>query len=107
MARRRLTYTLALQLTYPGTKISTLEELFIFANCADPKHKIQWNIESKINASHPNSTHSVETFVTKQYAEFAKSSYPFSQIIVSATQIALMLLPGPYWRSTRALTGGH
>lgn len=39
--------------THPGTKISTLEELFIFANCADPEHKIQWNIESKINASHP------------------------------------------------------
>jgi len=71
----------SLQLTYPGMKISTLEELFIFANCADPRHEIRWNIESKINASHPNSTHGVDTFVTKQYAEFAKSSYPFSQII--------------------------
>ncbi|KAF8736792.1 hypothetical protein AX14_013892 [Amanita brunnescens Koide BX004] len=71
----------SLQLAYPGTRISTLKELFTFAECADPDHRIHWNIESKINASHPNNTHDVDMFVTKQYAEFAKSSYPFSQII--------------------------
>ena len=81
----------ALQLTYPGTRISTLEELFAFANCADPEHKIHWNIESKINASRPHNTHGVAMFVTKQCSEFAKSLYPFSQIIVSAIQIVAVL----------------
>jgi hypothetical protein len=95
----------ALQLTSPGTRISTVEELFTFANCADPEHKIHWNIESKINASHPHNTHGVDMFVTKQYAEFAKSSYPFSQIIVSAIQI-VVVLPTSYPCSTKALTGG-
>ncbi|KAK2462022.1 hypothetical protein APHAL10511_006485 [Amanita phalloides] len=70
-----------LQLTYPGTRISTLKELFDFAKCADPEHKVQWNIESKINASHPDRTHDVDMFVTKQYEAFVESSYPLSQII--------------------------
>ncbi|KAF8624859.1 hypothetical protein AX15_005738 [Amanita polypyramis BW_CC] len=78
---RRLDIQFALQLTYPGTRISTLKELFAFANCVDPKRKIRWNIESKINSSHPASTHDIDTFVTKQYAEFARSSYTPSQII--------------------------
>ncbi|KAH8086641.1 PLC-like phosphodiesterase [Cristinia sonorae] len=62
-------------LTYPGTKISTLEEVFDFVSCADPSHQILWNIESKINAQYPNQTRSVEDFVTKQYAAFAASPY--------------------------------
>ncbi|KIL70972.1 hypothetical protein M378DRAFT_95816, partial [Amanita muscaria Koide BX008] len=70
-----------LQLTYPRTKISTLKEVFAFARCADPERKIQWNIESKINASHPAVTHGVDVFVAKQHAEFISSSYPLSQII--------------------------
>ncbi|KAF8971435.1 PLC-like phosphodiesterase [Flammula alnicola] len=69
-----------LQLTYPGTKISTLSELFKFAQCADPKHEISWNIESKINPVDPTSTRGVDDFVTLQHNEFVKSSYRLSQI---------------------------
>ncbi|PPQ92707.1 hypothetical protein CVT25_014014 [Psilocybe cyanescens] len=69
-----------LQLTYPGTKISTLGELFKFAQCVDPDRKIQWNIESKINPEQTNSTRGVDDFVKLQHAEFVKSSYKLSQI---------------------------
>ena len=62
--------------------MSTLKEHFDFARCADPGHGIQWNIESKINASQPSRTHSVDVFVTEQHAEFLASSYPLSQIMV-------------------------
>ncbi len=69
------TLYIALQLTYPGTRISTLEEVFAFAECADPSLDIQWNIESKINAQFPNQTRGVQDFVQKQHAIFAASSY--------------------------------
>jgi len=69
-----------LQLTYPGTKISTLDELFKFAHCADPERVIQWNIESKINAANPNSTRGVQDFVTLQHQAFLHSGYKLSQI---------------------------
>ncbi|CCM00346.1 uncharacterized protein FIBRA_02376 [Fibroporia radiculosa] len=68
-----------LQLTYPGIRISTLQELFDFVGCADPAHHIQWNIESKIDARHPNRTMDVDTFVSKQSAVFSASPY-FSSI---------------------------
>ncbi|KAF7320045.1 PLC-like phosphodiesterase [Mycena kentingensis (nom. inval.)] len=64
-----------LQLTYPGTKISTLEEVFAFVECADSDRLIKWNIESKIDAVHPERTASVDAFVQKQYAIFVKSGY--------------------------------
>ncbi|KJA26111.1 hypothetical protein HYPSUDRAFT_181664 [Hypholoma sublateritium FD-334 SS-4] len=73
-------YAYPLQLTYPGTKISTLSELFQFAKCADPKRTINWNIESKINPVVVNATRSVEDFVTLQNKEFVKSGYKLSQI---------------------------
>lgn len=76
--------SLALQLTYPRTKISTLAELFKFAQCVDPERRIQWNIESKINPEQTNSTRGVDDFVKLQLAEFAKSSYKLSQITVSS-----------------------
>lgn len=64
-----------LQLTYPGTKISTLKEFFDFVSCADPDHKIHMNIESKINADRPNQTATVEDFVTRQHRLFVQSPY--------------------------------
>jgi glycerophosphoryl diester phosphodiesterase len=64
-----------MQLTYPGTRISTLKEVFDFAECADPSHQILWNIESKINALSPNHTLSVRDFVDKQHDLFAASPY--------------------------------
>ncbi|KAJ7225883.1 PLC-like phosphodiesterase [Mycena pura] len=64
-----------LQLTYPGTRISTLQEVFDFVECADPGHSMRWNIESKINALHPNQTASVDTFVKSQHAIFHASPY--------------------------------
>jgi len=63
------------QLTYPGARISTLQELFDFVECADPKHQMLWNIESKVDAVHPNKTTSVEEFVDRQYEVFAGSAY--------------------------------
>ncbi|KAJ7169494.1 PLC-like phosphodiesterase [Mycena filopes] len=63
------------QLIYPGTRISTLQEVFDFVECADPDHLMLWNIESKIDAAHPDRTASVDTFVTTQHAVFAASPY--------------------------------
>ncbi|KDQ13712.1 hypothetical protein BOTBODRAFT_175417 [Botryobasidium botryosum FD-172 SS1] len=64
-----------LQLSYPGTRISTLNELFSFLDCADPNHAIELNIESKINPVQINQTRSVDTFVTSQQKLFSKSAY--------------------------------
>jgi hypothetical protein len=64
-----------MQLTYPGTRISTMAEVFDFVKCADPGRNIRWNIESKINATHPESTVGVDEFVERQFGEFSKSGY--------------------------------
>ncbi|KAI0374531.1 PLC-like phosphodiesterase [Pilatotrama ljubarskyi] len=64
-----------MQLTYPGTRISTLQELFDFVECADPHHEVLWNIESKVDARHPNRTFGVTDFVEKQYEVFKRSPY--------------------------------
>ncbi|KAF9481720.1 PLC-like phosphodiesterase [Pholiota conissans] len=69
-----------LQVTHAGTKISTLPELFQFAQCADPDRVIRWNIESKINPVHPNYTRGVDDFVSLQHSVFVKSGYSLSQI---------------------------
>ncbi|TFK30395.1 PLC-like phosphodiesterase [Coprinopsis marcescibilis] len=68
-----------LQLNYPGTKISTLREVFQFAACADPFRQIQWNVESKINPVYGN-TRTPEDFVNAQLTEFLRSGYKLSQI---------------------------
>ncbi|KAI0935902.1 hypothetical protein AcV5_004191 [Taiwanofungus camphoratus] len=67
-----------MQLTYPGTRISTLQEVFDFVECADPAHQILWNIESKINPQYPNRTLGVQDFVQKQHAIFSASPYTSS-----------------------------
>ncbi|KAI0666304.1 PLC-like phosphodiesterase [Trametes maxima] len=64
-----------MQLTYPGTRISTMQEVFAFAECADPQHEVLWNIESKVNPQFPNRTHGVADFVAKQHAVFKNSPY--------------------------------
>ncbi|KAI0735526.1 PLC-like phosphodiesterase [Earliella scabrosa] len=71
-------YGYPLQLTYPGTRLSTLQELFDFAACADPARQVLWNIESKIDAQFPNSTLGVQDFVQKQHALFVRSGYKSS-----------------------------
>jgi hypothetical protein len=71
-----------MQLTYPGTKISTLGEVFDFVRCVDKKRAVKFNIESKVNPVIPGSTRSPEDFVAAQYAAFVKSGYPLSQITV-------------------------
>lgn len=70
-----------MQLAYPGTKISTLKELFDFMACADPERQVRFNIESKIDAIIPNATHSVDDFVKLQHAVFVESGYDFKSII--------------------------
>ncbi|KAI0080053.1 PLC-like phosphodiesterase [Panus rudis PR-1116 ss-1] len=72
-SKRQLNYPM--QLTYPGTRISTMEEVFNFVSCADPSHQILWNIESKINPQFPNQTLGVEDFVQRQHEVFAASPY--------------------------------
>jgi len=64
-----------MQITYPGTCISTLKEVFDFVECADPSHQILWNIESKIDPEYPNRTLGVADFVDNQHALFAASPY--------------------------------
>ncbi|KAL1726315.1 PLC-like phosphodiesterase [Schizophyllum commune] len=65
------------QRTYPGTKLSTLSELFDFVSCVDPEHTVSFNIESKVNHTLVTeyNTKGVNAFVTAQYAEFEKSGY--------------------------------
>lgn len=63
------------QLTYPGTRIPSLEELFEFLDCADPEHKILLNIESKVNPAVSGRTRHYQTFVEKQHDVFSKSAY--------------------------------
>lgn len=70
------------QLTYPGVRISSQKEVFDFVACADPHHKVMWNIESKIDAEFPNLTLTVKDFVEKQHAVFEASPYR-NQITVS------------------------
>ncbi|CAE6538547.1 unnamed protein product [Rhizoctonia solani] len=64
-----------LQVLYPGTKISTLPELFNFLDCADPGHEVELNIESKVDAQFPNLTRSPEDFANAQYKLFKSSKY--------------------------------
>ncbi|KAJ8091681.1 hypothetical protein PM082_020916 [Marasmius tenuissimus] len=64
-----------LQVTYPGTKISTLEELFDFVECVDPEHTVEFNIESKVNPEQTNQTRAPEDFVQLQHELFAQSAY--------------------------------
>ncbi|TIA82458.1 hypothetical protein E3P92_01508 [Wallemia ichthyophaga] len=52
-----------IQETYPGTKLSTLDELFEFVACFDKSGDIQFNVETKINAARTNSTRDPLTFV--------------------------------------------
>ncbi|KAH7883802.1 PLC-like phosphodiesterase [Phlebopus sp. FC_14] len=63
------------QLLYPRSRIPTLQEVFDFVECADPSHRMLWNIESKINARHPSRTAGVHDFVQKQHAIFTSSPY--------------------------------
>ena len=82
----------ALQLTYPGMRISTLKEVFDFAECADPLYQILWNIESKINPRYPNRTLGVADFVNKQQAIFKASLYHKSIIVRYSTSFTLIHL---------------
>ncbi|GLB36465.1 putative PLC-like phosphodiesterase [Lyophyllum shimeji] len=70
-----------MQLVYPRTKISTLQEVFDFVACADPERRMLFNIESKVDAVTPNNTRSVDDFVTLQHAVFLKSGYDLKNII--------------------------
>ncbi|KAL1742440.1 PLC-like phosphodiesterase [Schizophyllum fasciatum] len=65
------------QRTYPGTKLSTLDELFDFVSCVDPEHTVSFNIESKVNHTLVTgyNTKGVNAFVAAQYAAFQRSGY--------------------------------
>jgi len=63
------------QLTYPGTRIPTLQELFDFLDCADRQHRILLNIESKVDLLHPERTPDIQALVKKQYDFFASGPY--------------------------------
>jgi len=101
-----LFYFLALQLTYPGTRLSTLEELFAFGACVDPERKLQWNIESKINPVQTNSTRGVDDFVTAQHKAFLKSPYKLSQITVSGLLFSSKFVNSEGMYSIKVLIGG-
>lgn len=63
--------SIALQILYPYTRISTLPEFFSFLTCADPSTFVKLNIESKVDAATPNATVSVSEFVRRQYGDFS------------------------------------
>ncbi|KAG5648230.1 hypothetical protein DXG03_006187 [Asterophora parasitica] len=69
-----------MQLIHPGTKISTLQEVFDFVACVDHKRQIIFNVESKVDAVTPNNTRSAEDFVALQHAVFKKSGYSSKSI---------------------------
>lgn len=70
-----VTFAKAYQLLYPGARIPTLQEVFDFVECADPSHRMLWDIESKIDPEYPERTAGVEDFVQKQHAIFSASPY--------------------------------
>lgn len=82
-------------MTYPGTKISTLREVFDFVECSDPEYNIRWNIESKINAQFPEHTRGVADFVKYQHEIFLNSPYRRS-ITVSANVFPASLVVDRY-----------
>lgn len=88
---------LAMQLTYPGTRISTLQELFAFVECSDPSHQIMWNIESKIDAAHPDRTLGVQDFAQKQYAVFAQTPYRGSITVLAPRHLMLRPVPNEHY----------
>ena len=98
----------ALQMTYPGTRISTLEEVFEFAKCADPARQILWNVESKINPEHHDRTLGVNDFVRRQHEVFTISGYKDS-VTVSFDSFMLSFRSSSFtWPpSTRVLTGAR
>jgi hypothetical protein len=95
----------AFQLVYPDTRISTLQEVLDFVECADPEHLMRWNIESKIDAAHPSRTASVEVFVQSQHALFAASPYRHA-ITVSVQSLRSVSADVFMPRSIKASTGG-
>lgn len=79
-----------MQLDVPGTKISTLEEVFDFVRCVDTKREVFFNIESKVNPQFNGTTRTPDDFVTAQHAVFINSGYPISQITVSSLTVNII-----------------
>lgn len=103
---QQLSVFLALQLTYPGTKISTLDEVFDFVRCVDKKREVRFNIESKVNAVTPNTTRSPQEFVKAQHDAFLASGYPLAQLTVRSSVSAHGVTPLHTYSSIRASIGG-
>jgi hypothetical protein len=55
---------------YPGIKLSTLDEMFDFVQCATDE-PVLFNIESKINPEYQNETRSPQDFVDIMGGVFA------------------------------------
>lgn len=60
----------------PGTKLSTLDEVFDFVECATDE-PVHFNIESKINPVQRNQTRSAAEFVNAMGAIFAARGEAF------------------------------
>lgn len=58
-----------------------MQEVFDFAQCADPDRSILWNIESKIDPTAPEKTKGVREFVERQHGVFEKSGYKGSIVV--------------------------
>lgn len=58
---------------YPGTKLSTLEEMFDFVSCATSE-PVLFNIESKINPEVNNQTRSPQDFVSAMAKVFVSKN---------------------------------
>lgn len=83
-----------------------MQEVFDFAQCADPERSVLWNIESKIDPTAPEQTKDVREFVERQHEVFEKSGYKGS-IIVSKKLPEFCEISFISLCSIRALIGEH
>ena len=77
---------------YPGTKLSTMDEMFDFVDCAtsDP---VLYNIETKVNPEKANATRSPEDFIAIMDKSFAKKDATFmDRITHQSFDVSLLLL---------------
>lgn len=75
----------------PGTKLSTLDEVFDFVECATDE-PVLFNIESKVNPVQKNETRSAAEFVNAMGAIFAARGEAFIDRI---THQSFDVSPGP------------
>lgn len=79
----------------PGTKLSTLDEVFDFVECATDE-PVHFNIESKVNPVQRNETRSAADFVNAMGAIFAARGEAFlDRITHQSFDVSPVPVPDP------------